>query len=280
MASSSSNAQSSSSTSSSSLSPVDKSRPVVLCGPSGVGKSTLLKRLFAEFPGEYGFSVSREYATSASTLCPPPPPHLTILPPSPTRPDTTRSPRPGETPGESYHYVSRTDFESLISSGAFLEHATFGGNLYGTTAAAVEAVSSQRGQRAILDIDAQGVKILKRDHADRLKPVYIFIGPPNLEALYNRLKGRGTETAKSVLGRLSMAEGELGYARSNGGREFDVVVVNDDLERAYGVFRRAVREGPTQEWRGDELPREEEDQEVLERAKKDSEAEESKGTKE
>ncbi|PWN30001.1 guanylate kinase, partial [Jaminaea rosea] len=195
----------------SSSSVVDKSRPVVLCGPSGVGKSTLLKRLFEECPGEYGFSVSH----------------------------TTRSPRPGETPGVSYHYVTREEFTSLVSQGAFLEHAQFGGNLYGTTASAVEAVSSQRGQRAILDIDAQGVKILKRDHAERLKPLYIFISPPNLEALYNRLKGRGTETPQSVVGRLGMAEGELQYARSNGGKEFDVVVVNDELDRAYGVFRKA-----------------------------------------
>lgn len=168
--------------------------------------------------------------------------------------------------------MTREDFTSLVSQGAFLEHAQFGGNLYGTTASAVEAVSSQRGQRAILDIDAQGVKILKRDHAERLKPLYIFISPPNLEALYNRLKGRGTETPQSVVGRLGMAEGELQYARSNGGKEFDVVVVNDELDRAYGVFRKAVREWTDgNDWRGDQLPKEEEDEEVLRRARRDVE---------
>lgn len=73
----------------------------------------------------------------------------------PRRIDTTRSPRPGEEPGVHYHYVTKPDFEKLVSEGAFLEHAVFGGNMYGTTAKAVEAVGKETGKRAILDIDAQ-----------------------------------------------------------------------------------------------------------------------------
>ncbi|CAO1629294.1 unnamed protein product [Parajaminaea phylloscopi] len=228
------------SASTSSTSAPTKSRPVVMCGPSGVGKSTLIKKLFAEFPGEYGFSVSH----------------------------TTRAPRSGETPGESYHYVSRPEFEDLVSQGAFLEHAQFGGNLYGTTAKAVQAVNQEQGKRAILDIDAQGVKLLKANHA-YLDPLYLFISPPNLAALYSRLKSRGTETPQSIVSRLSMAAGEMEYARSEGGKEFDVVVVNDDLERAYALFKKAIREG-TSDCTSDAVPAKEEDA-VLAQARREAE---------
>lgn len=139
--------------------------------------------------------------------------------------------------------------------------------MYGTTAKAVQAVSADTNQTAILDIDAQGVKLLKQNHA-YLDPFFIFISPPNLEALYKRLKGRGTETPQSVLKRLAMAKGEIEYARQGDGRNFDVVVVNDDIDRAYGVFKRAVRERCKE---GDQLPSDEEgvEERVLEQARSD-----------
>lgn len=170
--------------------------------------------------------------------------------------------------------MTKDAFTSLVSEGAFLEHATFGGNMYGTTAKAVQAVSDTKGQRAILDIDAQGVKLLKANHA-YLDPLYLFISPPNLRALYDRLRGRGTETPQSVLKRLSMAAGEMQYAREDDGKNFHVVVVNDDVERAYGLFKRAVREGADgQGWRGDEIPsgqgQEADEKAVLEQARKDA----------
>ncbi|KAK0564759.1 guanylate kinase [Tilletia horrida] len=213
-----------------------ETRPIVLCGPSGVGKSTLLKRLFHQYPEEYGFSVSH----------------------------TTRGPRPGETPGESYHYVSRDTFENLIEQGAFLEHAQFGGNRYGTTAKAVEDVSKLRTKdgkprRAVLDIDAQGVRLIKSNHA-HLNPFLIFISPPSFSALQQRLQGRGTETPDSIRRRVGMAAEELQYARSPD--SFDAVVVNDDLERSYELLRKLVRGETT---KGDQLPPEEKEAEAAAR---------------
>ncbi|SNX83855.1 probable GUK1 - guanylate kinase [Melanopsichium pennsylvanicum] len=199
--------------------PGDK-RPIVLSGPSGVGKSTLLKKLFQEFPNDFGFSVSH----------------------------TTRDPRPGEVRGQSYHYVSQSEFQSLVEAGAFLEHAQFGGNRYGTTAKAVADVStegitgsdgSSNARRAILDIDAQGVKLIKANHP-ALNPIYIFISPPSFSTLKQRLVGRGTETEESVKKRLNMASNEMEYARQKGAHDW--IIVNDDLERAYGLLKKAIRE--------------------------------------
>ncbi|KAE8221753.1 hypothetical protein CF319_g4939 [Tilletia indica] len=213
-----------------------ESRPIVLCGPSGVGKSTLLKRLFEHYPEEYGFSVSH----------------------------TTRAPRPGEVRGESYHYVSREDFEKLIEQGAFLEHAQFGGNRYGTTAKAVEEVSQLKTKdgkrrRAVLDIDAQGVRLIKTHH-DHLNPFFIFVSPPSFSALQARLTGRGTETSDSIRRRLGMAAEELQYARTP--NSFDAVVVNDTLDRAYELLRGLIRGEKTT---GDQLPAEEQEAEAAAR---------------
>ncbi|KAJ3564104.1 hypothetical protein NP233_g8519 [Leucocoprinus birnbaumii] len=104
----------------------DFARPLVLSGPSGVGKSTLLARLFAKYPDSFGFSVSH----------------------------TTRPPRPGEVDGTHYHFVSHDDFKGLIADGAFIEHAEFSGNFYGTSFATVRGIQAQ-GKRCILDIEAQ-----------------------------------------------------------------------------------------------------------------------------
>ncbi|UZJ51329.1 hypothetical protein CBS101457_000649 [Exobasidium rhododendri] len=208
-------------------------RPVVLCGPSGVGKSTLIKKLFAEFPNSYGFSVSH----------------------------TTRSPRAGETPGESYHYVDRSQFEKLIEEGAFLEYAQFGGNYYGTSAKAVEDVSKPNEdasrRRALLDIDTQGVILIKKNHA-YLNPLFLFIAPPSLATLRQRLESRKTDTPEAIQKRLAMAAGEMAYARQGG---HDVIIKNDDLDRAYGVFRSALQ--GTLQGQGDALPEEEEEEKKL-----------------
>jgi len=118
-------------------------RPLVLFGPSGTGKSTLLKRLFAAYPEKFGFSISRKLIS-----------FLQLSRPNSHALDTTRLPRPGETDGKEYYFVTREQFLALVDQGAFIEHAQFSGNFYGTSAKAVGDVAKQ-GRRCILDIDAQ-----------------------------------------------------------------------------------------------------------------------------
>ncbi|KAJ7281678.1 guanylate kinase/L-type calcium channel beta subunit [Mycena rebaudengoi] len=181
-------------------------RPLVLSGPSGVGKSTLLQRLFAEFPDKFGFSVSH----------------------------TTRAPRPGETHAKQYFFVQTQDFKDLIAAGAFIEHAEFSGNFYGTSFETVRQIHDQ-GRRCILDIEAQGVRQIK---ASNLDPIYLFISPPSLTALRARLQGRGTETEASVQKRLATALKEIQYAKEP--NVHDLVIINDDLDRAYELFKKVA----------------------------------------
>ncbi|KAG6899873.1 hypothetical protein C0993_005843 [Termitomyces sp. T159_Od127] len=190
-------------------------RPLVLSGPSGVGKSTLLSRLFAEFPDKFGFSVSH----------------------------TTRSPRPGEVDGKQYHFVTTQCFRELLQQSAFIEHAEFSGNLYGTSFETVRSVQ-ELGRRCILDIDAQwalsrscaqGVRQIKNTTLD---PIYLFVSPPSLAVLRSRLQQRGTETESAVQKRLDAAFKEIEYAKQP--NVHDLVIVNDDLERAYALFRDAA----------------------------------------
>jgi len=182
------------------------SRPLVVSGPSGVGKSTLLKRLFAEFPDKFGFSVSH----------------------------TTRSPRPGEVDGKDYHFVSRDDFLDLLKSdGFFIEHAEFSRNLYGTSRRAVEKVHAD-GRRCILDIEAQGVRQVKKTD---LNPVYLFISPPSMPSLKERLVGRATDSQEQVQKRLDTAIEEMRYAHTGA---HDIILVNDSLDQTYAKFKRVA----------------------------------------
>ncbi|KZW00029.1 guanylate kinase [Exidia glandulosa HHB12029] len=208
-------------------------RPLVLSGPSGTGKSTLLKRLFAEYPDKFGFSVSRTFEPRSSLSSP----ALTKLTLTRTA-DTTRNPRPGEEDGKAYHFVTRNRFLDLVGQGAFIEHAEFGGNLYGTTIAAVRAVADT-GKRCVLDIEVQGVRSVK---ATDLNAVFLFVAPPSLTALKARLVGRGTESEESVQKRMAAALLELDYARKPNAHDF--IIVNDDLERAYENFKRVALGDP------------------------------------
>ncbi|XP_053569712.1 guanylate kinase isoform X1 [Bombina bombina] len=181
-------------------------RPVVLSGPSGAGKSTLLKRLLKEYEGVFGFSVSH----------------------------TTRNPRPGESDGNDYHFVTRDAMQKGIDGGEFIEHAVFSGNLYGTSKAAVQAVQAMN-QICILDIDMQGVKNMKKTD---LNPIYVSIQPPSVEILEKRLRDRKTESEESLQKRLKAAIEDIEISKEPG--LFDLVILNDDLEEAYSNLKGAL----------------------------------------
>ncbi|XP_015209643.1 guanylate kinase isoform X4 [Lepisosteus oculatus] len=183
-------------------------RPVVLSGPSGAGKSTLLKRLLKEYEGVFGFSVSH----------------------------TTRNPRPGEVNGKDYHYVTREAMQKAIDSGEFIENAEFSGNIYGTSKASVQDVQA-KNLICILDIDMQGVKNIKKTD---LNPIYVSIQPPSMEILEKRLRDRQTETEQSLQKRLEAARIDMEISKESG--LFDVVIINDDLEEAYGKLKGVLIE--------------------------------------
>ncbi|KAF2809502.1 guanylate kinase [Mytilinidion resinicola] len=189
-------------------------QPIVISGPSGSGKSTILKRLFDEHKGKFGFSVSH----------------------------TTRSPRAHEKDGEDYHFVTREFFNDLVKKGGFIESATFGGNSYGTSIAAVQKIAEE-GKVCILDIEMEGVKQVA-SHPFFPKPKFLFLQPPSLEVLETRLRGRGTDHEDAVIKRLNQAKVEMAFAKS-GEAPHDKVVINDDLDRAYEEVRKCIVEG---EW--------------------------------
>lgn len=172
--------------------------PLVVCGPSGVGKSVLIKKLQALFPGKFGFSVSH----------------------------TTRGPREGEENGVHYHFSDRETMQGEIDAGLFIEHADVHGNLYGTSKAAVETVVKE-GKVCILDIDVQGAKSLF-EQAAFAGTRFIFVHPPSLEELERRLRGRGTETEEKVQKRLANAVGEIEF--SNSADFFDQQFILDGLQ--------------------------------------------------
>lgn len=178
----------------------DRGVLVIVSSPSGAGKTTLTRRLLAEHPG-LEFSVSH----------------------------TTRPMRPGEVDGRDYHFVSPERFEGMVQRGEFAEHAFVHGNRYGTEMAPVEAALA-RGRDMIFDVDWQGGAALsERWPQDSLK---IFILPPDLETLSNRLRQRATDAPAIIERRLQKAKEELEHYD-----EYQHLIVNDDLERAYAVLR-------------------------------------------
>jgi guanylate kinase len=177
---------------------------VVVSGPSGVGKDTLIIRLL-ELDPNIRYSVSY----------------------------TTRKPRPGEVEGINYFFVSRKKFEDLIAQGFFLEHAVYNGNHYGTPAAAVEEARAA-GQDILLKIEAQGAAQVRKRAPDG---VFIFIAPPSTEELVRRHQRReGAAPDDDMAERLKIAETEMKHAS-----DYDHVVINDDLERAAGEVLEIIR---------------------------------------
>ncbi len=176
----------------------------VVCGPSGVGKTTLIKELF-ELDDRLAFSVSM----------------------------TTRAPRDGERDGVNYYFVSPERFERAVEDGELLEHATVHGRSYGTPRSELVKAAAQ-GCDLVLDIDVQGAKQIR----GKGEPAtFIFISPPDFDALAERLTGRATESGAELRTRLETAEREM-LERP----WFEYEVINDDLETAVRALLRIIRD--------------------------------------
>ncbi|MBJ7330017.1 MAG: guanylate kinase [Solirubrobacteraceae bacterium] len=181
-------------------------RVVVITGPSGVGKGTLIRQLRDRMP-------DLELSVSA----------------------TTRKPRPGETHGVDYWFLSPEEFEKRLSEGGFVEHAEFAGNRYGTLREELETRTAG-GRPVVLEIEVLGAEQVRESMPEALT---VFIAPPSEDTLKTRLIGRGTDSAEQIERRLRRAEEELA-ARG----DFDRVVINDRLEDAIeelvGIVRGAT----------------------------------------
>ena len=167
---------------------------IVISGPSGVGKDTLIRRLL-ELDGNLLYSVS----------------------------GTTRQPRPGEKPDENYTFLTREEFEDLVARGAFLEHATYNDQLYGTFRDRVESARAS-GRDVVLKIDVQGAEQVRRLVPDA---IFIFVVAPSEQELERRQVERGSESDKDLASRRQIAQREMTFAA-----EYDHVVTNDDIETA------------------------------------------------
>jgi guanylate kinase len=181
-------------------------RAVVITGPSGVGKGTLIRLLRERMP-ELQLSVSA----------------------------TTRRPRPGETHGIDYHFLSTEQFEEHVRAGDFVEHADYAGARYGTLRSEL-ATRSASGLPVVLEIEVQGARQVREAMPEA---VQVFVAPPSLDALRARLVGRGTDDPEQIQARLRTAEREL---QAQG--EFAHVVVNDRLEDAVDELLALVRDKP------------------------------------
>lgn len=180
-------------------------RVVVITGPSGVGKGTLIRQLRDRIP-ELELSVSA----------------------------TTRGPRPGEVDGVDYHFLDPAEFDRRVADGGFVEWAEYSGNKYGTLRAELDRRVAE-GRPVLLEIEVQGARQVAESMPEALR---IFIAPPSPETLRTRLVGRGTDAMDQIDRRLQVAEEELAAQP-----EFPQVVVNDRLEDAIEQLTAVVREG-------------------------------------
>lgn len=170
---------------------------IIFSAPSGAGKTTIVKHLLAKYPDKISFSISA----------------------------STREARTGEVHGKDYYFISKEEFLHRIAKKEFIEfEEVYSGTFYGTLRSEVDRIWSM-GRHVIFDIDVEGGLHLKRKFGERA--LAVFVQPPSLDVLAQRLRGRGTDNEEKLQERIVKAEKELGYA----GR-FDVILQNDDLEKA------------------------------------------------
>jgi len=170
----------------------------LISGPSGVGKGTLLKELFANYPNQTKFSVSY----------------------------TTRGPRPGEENGKDYNFITEEEFVAEIEKGNFLEHVHFSGMRYGTSKHAIEGALTE-GKICVLDVEINGARMIKDSG---FPGVLVFVKPPKFEDLEKRLRARGTETEEKINKRVAQAKEDLEKLEAD--NFFTHTIVNDDLKVA------------------------------------------------
>jgi guanylate kinase len=182
-----------------------RGRLIVVSGPSGVGKTTLLKRLLDEEKDRIVFSVSY----------------------------TSREPRKGESNGVDYFFITEDEFKKDIKNGIFLEYAKVYGHYYGTSKRFVDGII-YTGRDCLLDIDTQGAKSLMKQ---KIEAFYIFIAPPSIETLRERLVNRALDSAADIKKRFLLAKNELKYQD-----KYDRVIINDDLNSAYGELKKTIFE--------------------------------------
>lgn len=176
--------------------------PIVVAAPSGAGKTSVCRQL-VDLDDGVQFSVSH----------------------------TTRNPRAGEVAGVHYHFVEAAEFERMVEAGEFLEWAEYNGNRYGTSFAAIEQLLSS-GTDVLLEIEVQGARQV-RERLDSAR--FVFLLPPSMDVLEQRLRGRRTDTDDQIAKRLAIAEEELRSIE-----EFDFALTNDDLDRCVAALGEII----------------------------------------
>jgi guanylate kinase len=179
---------------------------IVIAAPSGAGKTTLCKRLLNEFGDQLVLSVS----------------------------STTRPARANEIHGRDYFFISKKEFEKDIAAGFFAEWAEVHGHYYGTSKRVIRDAHAA-GKSVLLDIDVQGAASLREQYGSEC--LTVFVAPPSMEELETRLRARAQDSPEVIAKRMKNAAREM--ARAD---EFDVQIINDNLNRAYERLREVVQE--------------------------------------